>query len=42
MDTLNILSVIKNCKRTLKEFIFENYDRRIRFTRENSYYSITQ
>ena len=41
MDTLNILSVIKKSKRTLKEFIFENYDRQIRFTRKNSYYSMT-
>ena len=39
MHNLNILSAIKMMiTKKMQDFIFENYYRRTRFTKENSYY----
>ena len=39
MYNLNILSAVKMMiTKKLQDFIFENYYRRTRFTKENSYY----
>ena len=43
MHILNITSAIKKMAiNKLRDFIFENYYRRIEFSIENSYYSVKQ
>ena len=43
MYILNILSATKKITiKEMKDFIFENYYRRIGFPKENTYYSIKQ
>lgn len=40
MHILNIFNVIKISQSNLKNFIYENYYRRVQFPKENCYYSM--
>ena len=42
MYILNILSAIKMVIKELKDSVFKNYYKQIKFTKGNSYYSIKQ